>query len=40
MDFAEALHLALSGEAEAFVTFDNSLIKAAPKNTTIPVREP
>ena len=40
MDFADAIHLALSEEAEAFLTFDKSLIKAAQKNTTIPVREP
>lgn len=40
MDFADAIHLALSEEAEEFLTFDKSLIKAAPKNTTIPVREP
>lgn len=40
MDFADAIHLALSEEAEAFITFDKSLIKAAPKNTIIPVQEP
>jgi predicted nucleic-acid-binding protein len=40
MDFADAIHLALSAEAEAFVTFDKSLIKTAQKNTAIPVREP
>lgn len=40
MDFADAIHLALSDEAEAFITFDKSLIRAASKNTTIPVREP
>ncbi|MBI5551924.1 MAG: type II toxin-antitoxin system VapC family toxin [Desulfobacterales bacterium] len=40
MDFADAIHLALSEEAEAFITFDRSLIKAAQENTTIPVREP
>ncbi|MDA8139221.1 MAG: type II toxin-antitoxin system VapC family toxin [Desulfobacteraceae bacterium] len=40
MDFADAIHLALSEEAEAFFTFDKSLVKPAKKNTTIPVREP
>jgi predicted nucleic-acid-binding protein len=40
MDFADAIHLALSEGAEAFITFDKSLIKAAQKNTTIPVQEP
>lgn len=40
MDFADAIHLALSEEAEAFMTFDKSLIKSARKNSTVPVREP
>ena len=40
MDFADALHLAQSEEAEAFVTFDKGLIKTAPNNAAIPVREP
>ena len=40
MDFADALHLAQSKDAEAFVTFDKKLIKSASKNTTIQVREP
>ena len=40
MDFADAIHLAQSKDAEAFVTFDKKLIKAASKNTTFPVREP
>ncbi len=40
MDFADAVHLALSEKAEAFMTFDKSLIKTAQKNNTIPVREP
>lgn len=40
MDFADALHLAQSKDAEAFVTFDKKLIKFASKNTTIQVREP
>ncbi len=39
MDFADALHLALSEEAEAFITFDKRLIKADTKNATIPVQE-
>ncbi|WP_319522140.1 type II toxin-antitoxin system VapC family toxin [uncultured Desulfosarcina sp.] len=40
MDFADALHLAQSKGAEAFVTFDKKLIKSASKNTTLQVREP
>ncbi len=40
MDFADAIHLAQSEKAEAFITFDKSLIKTAKKNSTIPVREP
>jgi predicted nucleic-acid-binding protein len=40
MDFADALHLVQSKDAEAFVTFDKKLIKSASKNTTIQVREP
>jgi predicted nucleic-acid-binding protein len=40
MDFADALHLAQSKDAEAFVTFDKKLIKSASKNTNIQVREP
>jgi predicted nucleic-acid-binding protein len=40
MDFADALHLAQSMDAEAFITFDKELIKSASKNTTIQVREP
>jgi predicted nucleic acid-binding protein len=40
MDFAGAIHLALSKDAKAFVTFDKKLIKSASKNTTIEVREP
>jgi predicted nucleic-acid-binding protein len=40
MDFTDAIHLALSEEAEAFITFDKSLTKAAHKNSTIPVQEP
>ncbi|NLD36315.1 MAG: type II toxin-antitoxin system VapC family toxin [Desulfatiglans sp.] len=40
MDFADALHLAQSKKADAFVTFDKKLIKAARKNMTIQVHEP
>ena len=40
IDFADAIHVAQSEEAEAFLTFDKSLIKTAKKNTTIPVRVP
>ncbi len=31
MDFADALHLALSGKAERFVTFDKDLVKQTRK---------
>lgn len=40
MDFADALHLAHSSGADAFVTFDKKFIKSALKNTTFPVKEP
>ena len=40
MDFADAIHLAHSSGADAFVTFDKKFIKSALKNTTFPVREP
>ncbi len=40
MDFADALHLAQSKGADAFVTFDKRLIKAARKNSEIQVYEP
>jgi predicted nucleic-acid-binding protein len=40
MDFADALHLAQSKDADAFITFDKKLIKAALKNSTIQVHEP
>ena len=36
MDFADALHLALSGKAERFVTFDEGLVKQARKEGTRP----
>ena len=39
LDFADALHLAQSMDAEAFITFDKELIKSASKNTTLQVRE-
>lgn len=31
MDFADALHVASSGDAEAFVTFDRKLVKVAER---------
>lgn len=40
MDFVDALHLAQSKDADAFVTFDKNLIKLAANNTTLQVREP
>lgn len=40
MDFADAIHIAQSQNAEAFVTFDKKLIKSVSKNTTFPVHEP
>ena len=40
MNFADALHLAHSSGADAFVTFDKKFIKSALKNTTFPVKEP
>lgn len=40
MDFADALHLAKSKDADAFVTFDKKLIKAASKVTSVCVQEP
>lgn len=36
MDFADALHLALSGNAERFVTFDEALVKQARKEGARP----
>lgn len=39
MDFADALHLALSGKAERFATFDESLVKQARKAGALPVVE-
>lgn len=40
MDFADALHLALSSECEAFVTFDRDLAKSAAAAGIAGVREP
>jgi hypothetical protein len=40
MDFADAIHLAQSQDAEAFATFDKKLIKSVLKNTSLPVHEP
>jgi predicted nucleic-acid-binding protein len=40
-DFADALHVAASGAAEAFATFDRGLIKAAASiEAGMPVKEP
>jgi predicted nucleic-acid-binding protein len=38
LDFADALHLAQSGEAEAFVTFDKRLVRRAKAVVGTPVR--
>ena len=40
LDFVDALHLAKSQEAEAFVTFDKKLVRAASRASNIPVKEP
>jgi predicted nucleic-acid-binding protein len=40
MDFGDAIHLATSKNADAFVTFDKKLINTARKITNFPVREP
>lgn len=41
MDFGDALHLASSGEAVSFATFDRALIRSARKlGDCIPTREP
>lgn len=41
MDFADALHLAASGEAEGFATFDKALIRTARRlKSPIDVIEP
>lgn len=39
MDFADALHLALSAKAERFATFDEVLVKQARKAGALPVVE-
>ncbi len=39
MDFADALHLALSAKAERFATFDEGLVKQARKAGALPVVE-
>ena len=39
MDFADALHLALSGKAERVATFDEALVKQAHKAGALPVVE-
>ena len=36
MDFADALHLALSGKTQRFVSFDKDLIKQTRKHDTSP----
>jgi len=40
MDFTDAIHLAQSKDADAFVTFDKKFIKSALKNTSVSIREP
>ncbi len=40
VDFADAIHLAQSKDAEALVTFDKKFIKSARKNAAVAVREP
>jgi predicted nucleic-acid-binding protein len=40
LDFADAIHLTESRDAESFVTFDKKLIKTATKITSFPVTEP
>lgn len=40
LDFADALHLAKSPDAQAFVTFDKDLIKNGTVLSPIPLREP
>ena len=39
-DFADALHLASSQKAQAFFSFDTSLVEKARKILTIPVEKP
>jgi predicted nucleic-acid-binding protein len=40
MDFADAMHLAGSGDCEAFITFDRRLIQAAGRLSKVAVRAP
>ncbi len=40
LDFADALHLASRGRAEAFVTFDNNFRKRASRLTKVTIRVP
>jgi predicted nucleic-acid-binding protein len=40
LDFADALHLASSDSAEAFVTFDSNFRKRASRLTKVPIRVP
>lgn len=41
LDFADAMHLYASSQCEAMITFDERLIREAPKITdAIPVRKP
>ena len=40
MDFADALHLASSGRAERFASFDARLIARARRHSTVPVTAP
>jgi predicted nucleic-acid-binding protein len=40
LDFADALHLASRGRAEAFVTFENNFRKRASRLTKVTIRVP
>jgi len=40
MDFADAMHLAVSRHCDSFATFDKKFIKSAEKFTQFTVREP
>lgn len=40
LDFADALHIALSHHTEAFVTFDRACVRSASSVNTIRVRQP
>jgi predicted nucleic acid-binding protein len=39
IDIADAIHLALSGKAERFVSFDAQLVRQARKHATTPIVE-